>query len=156
MAETLGKSSVGVLEGELATLIAKNQIPARIDSEAHTLHRKVTNEREISLAKVCYYSESYCFHIPCGVLHNKETLNYFIILYNSNIIAHNHHTNNNPSSILHQLNSNSYPKSMNQRMRMQVMELGDTHTTCVRQGILRLSLMEHRFAVETSDWEERD
>lgn len=73
------------LESELATLIASDKMPFRIDSAAHQLHRKVQDDRDVAIEKVTM--------------------------------------------------------------------LNDLHATSIRQGILRLSLMQHSFSVLSSKTE---
>jgi COP9 signalosome complex subunit 1 len=51
MAAAFGMS-VAEMEQTVAGLIAKGQLPARIDSQAKTLHRRQTDDRTLSLEKV--------------------------------------------------------------------------------------------------------
>ena len=67
MAAALNKE-VHALESNLAKLIAKGDIPFRIDSAQHQLHRKVQNEHDVAYEKVTALAEMHASSVRQGIL----------------------------------------------------------------------------------------
>ena len=67
MSSALGMS-LNTLEVELATLIANEQLPFRIDSAAHQLHRKVQDDRDVAIEKVAALNDLHATSIRQGIL----------------------------------------------------------------------------------------
>jgi len=59
---------LNTLEGELASLIANEQMLFRIDSARHQLHRKVQNDRDVAIEKVTMLNDLHATSIRQGIL----------------------------------------------------------------------------------------
>lgn len=67
MAEAFS-TDIATLENSLAQLISKGKLPARIDSQAKTMHRRQEDDRTITLAKVKKLAKMHTAEIQRGVL----------------------------------------------------------------------------------------
>lgn len=59
---------IATLENSLAQLISKGKLPARIDSQAKTMHRRQEDDRTVTLAKVKKLAKMHTAEIQRGVL----------------------------------------------------------------------------------------
>jgi len=78
MAQAFG-NDVNTLEKSLAQLISKGRLPARIDSQAKTMHRRQTDDRHETMAKVKRLAKLHTSEIRRGILRLSLLQNGFSI-----------------------------------------------------------------------------
>lgn len=78
MSENMG-IPMDKLEANLASLIASKKLAARIDSESHTLHANVLNEREHAFKKVHDVAKSHAAQVKQSILRLSLVKNNFVV-----------------------------------------------------------------------------
>ena len=68
------------LEANLASLIASKKLAARIDSESHTLHANVLNEREHAFKRVHDVAKTHTASVKQSILRLSLVKNHFIVM----------------------------------------------------------------------------
>ena len=80
------KKSISTLENELATLISKDQLPFRIDSEKKHLYRKIKNDNDIAMNKVSQLTEIHASSIKSAMMKLSLMAHNFSVLKDENDI----------------------------------------------------------------------
>lgn len=78
MSESLHKDEV-LLENDLVRLIGKGNLSARIDSETHTLHSKVQNDREVAMKRVKEATDVHTLNVKQSLLRLSLLQNKFVV-----------------------------------------------------------------------------